>query len=620
MRKSVSLHIGQLKVNFEFWEALTAASLNSTIEGASTLKLTFRDPEQSLLTSGLLQYTIDALVGDVRWYSLVNVQKAGGDVTLTFEDRAVAWMRKYNKPRRVYRDKYTRAQFVRMLVREVREGKIDFYSPALKKVQQVAARTNSTKTPKSERHGIPNDARITVKGVTATPFQRRVANDALFQAELDGASKSVMIGVVLALTQESVMGLRLGKTGNDDISYLQQGREWIGVSQSKDVRKCVSALLIGHRAKVGGTGKVTDWLSVHGSLSVVPDGYEAALKKVQGSVGGYMQEGRLAEARKTVEAYLGSPTARPSQKTAKSKSERYAFARGQGGKTENTWSATGRLADEVGWRRYMTYTPGNPNGLFVFASEQDLFRKQPVVTLKRGLRGFVDLDFEVDTGHAVSEVKATVSADTMTIHPGDIAMVEGYGPADARWLITEIDEDLMQEDGDTVITLKQPILQLKEPASRDATAAGAAATVVTFRSGDFLGGTARDRVVAAAYRALANKSHYLYGQVRPYPSTLFPAKYTKSIVTDCSGFAILCFKAAGASDPNRTNYNGSGNTDSLEPKGKRTSSPRPGDLCFWTGHVAVYVGEGKCISFGNNPIKLLPVTYRPGVRYVSYLP
>jgi cell wall-associated NlpC family hydrolase len=88
------------------------------------------------------------------------------------------------------------------------------------------------------------------------------------------------------------------------------------------------------------------------------------------------------------------------------------------------------------------------------------------------------------------------------------------------------------------------------------------------------------------------------------PGTLFgPAPR----IMDCSGFATLCYKAAGLKDPNGSafNYNGAGNTTSLIANSTKTDTPNAGDLCFYGGnatnpaHVTVYVGEGQCISMGH---------------------
>jgi cell wall-associated NlpC family hydrolase len=128
-------------------------------------------------------------------------------------------------------------------------------------------------------------------------------------------------------------------------------------------------------------------------------------------------------------------------------------------------------------------------------------------------------------------------------------------------------------------------------------------------------------VVAAAQRALANKENYEYSEKRPMPSSLFG---TPPIRIDCSGFATLCYKAAGLPNPNGlpTYATGEGFTGTLEVHGKQTITPQAGDLAFYSdpAHVTVVVGDGSCISMGQpgDPSQM-PVTYREVTQYRTYV-
>ncbi len=97
----------------------------------------------------------------------------------------------------------------------------------------------------------------------------------------------------------------------------------------------------------------------------------------------------------------------------------------------------------------------------------------------------------------------------------------------------------------------------------------------------------RAKVVAYCEWGIANATQIHYAQVRPIPSV--PRKLP--LITDCSGFATLAYKSAGAVDPNRRNYNGTGNTTTLKANGRKVSVPQPGDLVFYTSpdHVAVFL-------------------------------
>ena len=103
----------------------------------------------------------------------------------------------------------------------------------------------------------------------------------------------------------------------------------------------------------------------------------------------------------------------------------------------------------------------------------------------------------------------------------------------------------------------------------------------------------RDEIVAAARWGIRNETRIHYGQVRPFPLT-----WQLPLTTDCSGFATLCYWLAGADDPNRRDYDGSGWTGTLL-RGM-THVPRdavePGDLVVWGrypgNHVAILLECG----------------------------
>ena len=136
-------------------------------------------------------------------------------------------------------------------------------------------------------------------------------------------------------------------------------------------------------------------------------------------------------------------------------------------------------------------------------------------------------------------------------------------------------------------------------------------------------GGVRARVVEAAEAALAKSRSFKYSRVRPMAASLSdPEAYTR---TDCSSFVTLCYKAAGAPDPNGQDYDGTGYTGTLVQQGRWVDDPEPGDLVFYGEtrerpvHVALFVGGGEAISFGEDPMVKVPVGYRPDLLgYMQY--
>jgi cell wall-associated NlpC family hydrolase len=125
----------------------------------------------------------------------------------------------------------------------------------------------------------------------------------------------------------------------------------------------------------------------------------------------------------------------------------------------------------------------------------------------------------------------------------------------------------------------------------------------------------RGAIVAEAYWALANNGLFVYRQYRPMPASLRVKEARDEV--DCSTLVTLCYKAAGAIDPNGLGYNGQGYTGSQWGRGEAIASPQPGDVAFYgnmgngiPSHEALVVDGGNVISFGHTPISKYPLHYR----------
>ncbi len=86
------------------------------------------------------------------------------------------------------------------------------------------------------------------------------------------------------------------------------------------------------------------------------------------------------------------------------------------------------------------------------------------------------------------------------------------------------------------------------------------------------GASAASAIVSAAYGQL--NVPYVYGGASPSGF-------------DCSGLVMYCHRAAGISLGHSSGSQGSG--------GKSVSSPQPGDVVCYAGHVGIYIGGGKMI-------------------------
>jgi hypothetical protein len=106
-------------------------------------------------------------------------------------------------------------------------------------------------------------------------------------------------------------------------------------------------------------------------------------------------------------------------------------------------------------------------------------------------------------------------------------------------------------------------------------------------------GTLRSKIVAEAKWGIVNKARIHYRQSRPIDG--LNKRHKLPLHTDCSGFVTLCYKWAGARDPNGNGYNGAGYTGTLENHMRHIPHAQihPGDLCLWKGrHVSLVIAAG----------------------------
>jgi hypothetical protein len=613
-------------LDFDIAPAITSGYIERTMDGATTLSVTIRDPRNALIRSGMFGdgtfFRFDKETPyrdtvphkphfraiDVRldglWFRLVQLQKQGPELTLTFEDRVVAYLKLHNSPRSASRARITRAQFIRMLVHEIKAQDINFVSPELDIKQPIDSKSLKRPTDdvkkkrrKNRAPGLLSTVGLNVKGAHATRTQLENAEYALETASALGANRKVMVAEIMTTIQES--GLSNAATNGSHVGMYQQdstpGSSWRaagGASRDpvKDSQAFVKAAMAADKANPG--------------LSL-PALCEAVQRSGQGSLYGKWTK----EAKKFVDAYLGGSGGGSVGQRYYYKSYQYHRGRPDGPRGENTWDCSKRLADEVGWRRFVV---GNS---FFYVKDDDLIRAKPVDSISEDDDGVDAIDWDIDSDKPVSEATVECKADRWFAHQGEVILLEDQGPATGRWLVWTIHRDLFSTD--CTITLRVPEAVKPEPAPELATVSTGADASGIVTGGTIGGKGARERIVKAAELAASyNKSKYIYLEVRPIPKSLFGKGMIR---TDCSGFVTLCYKAAGLQDPNGNNYNGSGNTGTLASHGRKIHAGqlKPGDLVFygggWSypGHVAIYADNGQVISFGSpGGPRILPINYR----------
>jgi hypothetical protein len=523
--------------------AVTGGELERTIEGASTLTLSLHDPEKKLVSSDALEGNVDLKL-DRFWFRLTRTAKDGDTITLTFEDREVAWLRGYTEPRRAYRDRSTRAEFVLSLLREVKEGRVRLVCPELHKRQPVQGIKSSRDRPSKRKKdterskGIAKGAKLTVKGRRADSEQLRNIERALDVAHTLKAPTRASLALIEACIQESLFrNLKSGDASSTGIlQVLSSTGQGVGVNP-RDVEAVVGEFLRNGYWKYRPKGAI-ELAKQNPSWS--PGQIAQAC---QGSAHPGSYEIHRKEANAILKAYGGGEIEFGESSRSVVVSKRYGFTRGTVKKRENSWEAIQRLAEEVSWRAFMV------EGALYFISEEDLYRSRPRFVLSERSPGVKEINFELDRNLKVSEARILCRADLWEADPGTVVELEQCGPANGRWLVSTMRRGIW--DRETEILLRKPMKERPEPAPEteerevsgldpkaDSESSG---EVRQGKGGRLEGGSAYDRFYAACESISKKSAGYSYGGGHgPRLSSL-----SDSQKLDCSSSTSLALYRAG---------------------------------------------------------------------------
>lgn len=485
---------------------VTDGTLERTLDGASTLTLMLEDSDRELLRSGMFDRQIDLQL-DGQWWRLVQVNKAGDQLTLTFEDRIVAYLRQIKTPRKALRSKMTRAEFALSIVREVKAGGgIPFVCPDLHVKQKVAIATANDKLDDTTRtgeagQGISPGAKLTVKGAPATSEQRgnmqRVIDVA---ASVNAGTRATMAVIQAVIVESTVRNLNYGDLDSEGILQvrLSTGRNMTPPVNSRDIEQCVHAFLT---RGFWGKGSAIQLAAKNPSWST---GQVAQNTQGSGVPGAYDQW--KTEAEKWLAAYGGAVgSGLGTFSTTETTKLPYQFQRGgTDGTEENSWACLQRLAQEVGWRCFIS------DGAVWFIAETTLIKSKPRATLSEDTLGVDVIDFDIDNGKVTSEATVSARAGRHALPPGSVVELEDCGPGDGRWLVHTTGRGIF--DAATTVTLKRETKPLPEPAAE--TTSTTTTGSIGGSSFSAAGGATNeqvDRAYATAQAIHAKRYPYAYG-------------------------------------------------------------------------------------------------------------
>lgn len=462
--------------------AITDAVVTRTIEGASSFTVSVDDDlQRTIEKSGRLGKPSYVNLNGL-WFTLVGINKQRRGQDLKFEEREVNLLRYYNTFIKADRLKFTRAEFVERMIKEVREVNLKYVIPELHDKQPTgdvgigqvivdsSGQAIASGTPIGTKQdqllrgqGIPAVLPgLTVKGEAATAEQIGVVNTVLRTGVSMGANGKVLVTSIMVINTESRATNLPG--GDRDSTGAFQQRASQGWPASGDV--VTDAREFFKRAIA--TDKKYPNLS-----------YAMLAQNVQhsGTADGSNYAPWQTEAEKFVNAFgQQAPSSSKGNSTQKNNNQGVAqsvtsgaqfYIRGQvtqvqGSNSsyvltkENSWDCMQRLANEVNWRCFVV------SGVVYFISEAWLFRSKPFMVINEDDAGIDWINYDYDEGKKVATVTVICHLSRWAAPPGSIVRIDGQGSVvDGNYVVNTVTRSIF--DTIATITLKKPLPVLPEP-------------------------------------------------------------------------------------------------------------------------------------------------------------
>lgn len=438
-------------------------------------------------------------------------------------------------------------------------------------------RQRASRTGEVVRGGL-GGAAVTVKGKAATPGQRAVIEACLQVGVELGCSRRVLIAIVMCITQESsATAINHGDAaGPDSRGPFQQRDPWGPLAQRMDPAGATRLFLTSNR----GHG-LNGWRAVHGSLKNAPSPLSHAINRVQ--ISAYPDAyGRWeSEATRTVDAFLAGADLDGGQGAAVGAAARSDFSRGQrGGEVESSWDAAGRLAEEVGWRRWAA---GNVLG---FVSDDELLRQAPGLVMT-GAEPWITSRPHGEWGanRPAAEIEFSCLVEDWFLPPNALVEWAGPGGFDGRWLVSSVTgRGITAPDCDVV--LRRPVLKQPEAAKERSEKR---AQEGTQRFGDLPVTIMRSRLGVKPVGA-------------PYPPPGPHGAFRNAFKdTDAADIRVpVGTPVLAVADGVISGVRDTGNHDpNANPNGINVYLTTPGDRFFYTHMFKVFVSIGQRVSAGD---------------------
>lgn len=470
----------------ELTRAVTGLEFTGAMDSCPTLTATIEDPDLELMDSRLLVRGSQRELGSPAGYTLRPIDLAYDGIAyrlaaakhedratqLVFEHRGVAYMREHDSPLSASRSATTRALFIRRQVDEVGRRRraphrLAFWAPEVSRRMPIARADDelaSGAEPQRDSSAVVNRASSlkghAIKGAKLNAEQRRNATILLDEAETLGAGPKATLALMLAGAEESGYRAIPNAGGSKYAGVLQA--DPANVPQSA-TRKQAHYFLKGGKGFQGGgaialarrnPGKSAAWiaLTVQGSIS----NFGGDVAK-----GERFYDAHRREVEKIIDAAGGeSPTPGGGGSYVKS----YRFRRDKG---EDAWECTGRLADEVNRRRFVTHLARRQD-VFIYSDDRHLLDLPVQMRVDPDDPAVTRFDYDLDYGKtartlSINLLRPDDDEDFGLVPWGLPIIVEGDHPAAGRWLVWSLHET--DDSREVELELRQPTPAKLEPAA-----------------------------------------------------------------------------------------------------------------------------------------------------------
>lgn len=257
---------------------------------------------------------------------------------------------------------------------------------------------------------------------------------------------------------------------------------------------------------------------------------------------------------------------------------------------ESLWEASGRIAAEVGWRRFVA------GSVLVAGPDKWLLERVPALDWREHRGGVDTIDFDLVAGEPAAKANVACDLSLWGVFPGQPVKLSGVGPADGLWLVESVSRSLSSTQARVQLVRAQPALPEPDneptPVFSDAGIGGPSGGQLA-QIGGFTpptpGGQAGEPPHIKSARTQLGVP-YLWGGKRADGK---PGRWRM----DCSGLVQWSLRNA---------YNlriPAGSTqqrDWLRKHGTRVSIDQarsaPGIVIWKPGHIAFSVGDGRTIE------------------------